>query len=130
MEWIQVSSNQENIPGRLLDRALSENHHAGKERLAHAERTVRVSQAASSNNICPIHNLIQDSFTTLVIAGGQNLIQSTENEPEAMLQGLVNKGIDDKLKYLKLESHLIRWNEKVRPSPQQVEGITKELLNN
>lgn len=69
-------------------------------------------------------------MTALDIREGCNTLSGTDNRLEAMLQGFVNYAIDQKLRSVKLENHLIRTIEDVTLAPRYLARMTKDILDN
>lgn len=63
-----------------------------------------------------IAGLIEDTVIDLVTAEGHNEVKRADYRLQAMLQGLFNKKLDEKLNSVEIEDSLLRKIEEVTPS--------------
>lgn len=61
------------------------------------KRTIAMSQETLTDAIVSIFDLIKDGVTGMIIPKGHKGIASTDNRLDAMLQGVINEAIDEKL---------------------------------
>lgn len=98
MEAIEAFSDLENTLGGLADRVVSEEHQAKDELQISSGRTVHLSSATLRAAIAGILGFIEDPMTAFVTPDDRYGIPRTNKQSDAMLQDLVNKAIDDKLR--------------------------------
>lgn len=130
MESIWGFSDQEDTSGSLADHVVTKEHPYEKERLMRVQKMVTVCQKTLRNSITGIPVLIGKNVTALVIIKACNEIWKTESRLEAMLQGLVNKAIDEKLWSINVENCVLRKIEDVASSPRHVTRVTETMLDN
>lgn len=95
-----------------------------------AERTEDVSQATLRDAIAGIQSFIKDIVTTMVTQEGHNGTSRTDNRLEAMLQDIVNKVTDDKLRLVEFESRLLRKIGDATSIPRHVKSMTGAMSDN
>lgn len=94
------------------------------------EETATVRQATMKDAIVGISGLIENAMTALITSEGHSRIAKTANCLEAMLWGLFNKAIDQKLRFVKFENRLLLGIENVAPSTGHVAKLTEAVLDN
>lgn len=94
------------------------------------ERTKKVSQATSRYAIAGISRLVADTTTTFVTQESHNGISRAHIGREAIIQGIVNKAVDDKVRSVEFKNLLIRIIEDVPSSPHHVMKMTGAMLEN
>lgn len=89
-----------------------------------------MSQANLTDAIPGIPGLIESAVTALIIPEGHNGIVTTNNRIEVMLQGLVNKAIDKKVRSIELENYLACKVENLTSWPRYGTKTTEKMLDN
>lgn len=93
-----------------------------------AERVVAISQTTLRDAIADISTFIEDAVTALAPSKSHSGGKSADNSLEVILQGPVNKSIEQKLIFIDLKACLLQKNEEVIPSRRQVKNITELRL--
>lgn len=96
----------------------------------HTERAVAVSQAILQDSIAGIPVSIKDAVTGLVTPKSQNRVKTTDDLLQAMLQGLFNNTLEEKLNFIQFEGDVLRKTEEATLSRQHVTNMTKAMLEN
>lgn len=130
MEAIRGFSEREDTLRAPAAHVVSEEHPAYEEHPMRAEWTTIVVQATLRDAITGIPGLSEDDVTAFVILEVQNRAKRADNKVQAMLQGLLNKEIDEKLKSVTFEDYLLRKIEEETVSRQQVKKLTEAMLHN
>lgn len=96
----------------------------------HAEKTVAMSQTTLRDAIVGIPGLNKDAVNTLVTTESQSGVKRTDDHPQAMLQSLVNKKLDDILNSVKFKSSLLQKTEEKKTPGLWVTKMTAAILQN
>lgn len=113
-----------------VDHVVCKKESSEKKLRMRAKRTVSVSQETLMVALNSNPGLIEDEATALVTQKGHKEIKRTENRVMSMLQGLVNKLVDEKVNSVRLESRILRKIGKVAPLPRDVTNMTATILDN
>lgn len=73
----------------------------------HAERTVNLNETTLRDATANISGLIESAVTALVTLGDPNRITRPDNRQKCILQGFVNKKIDEELNSIRFKSPLL-----------------------
>lgn len=116
--------------GTHVDLTVCEEHPVEKERRINTERMLAVIQGIVDIALPGITRLGEVACTTFVTREGLRRIIVTDNWLHAMLHDVYNETNDDKLKYIEIESDLLRKVEEVKFLHEQVTQLTKAMLSN
>lgn len=130
MEAIRAPSVQADTVVALADRVVSDDGPTEKECPMRAEETVAMGSGALRDDMAGNANFIENVVTSLVTLKGDNRISTMDNRLEAMIKGLFNQVIEEKLISVKSKHRVLRKIEDETLSPRHGPSMTEPMLDN
>lgn len=94
------------------------------------ESTITIYQVSNSDVITGIFDFFEYTVTALVIPEGLDKITRTDNRLQVMLQGLIKKAFDERLKSVRFETSRLKNLGEAPTSPRNVAKILEAPLEN